>query len=61
MIELHPTTIDAYEGGGRCFTVQAFDEVCAEIKISALQTAASWPATAAAIQKALEMMRLEEK
>ena len=58
MITLHPVKIEAYEAGDGCFVVEAFDEGCATVTISALQTPQLWPVTAKAIQEALDMMGL---
>jgi hypothetical protein len=58
MIKLYPVEIEAYEDGNPAFKVTAQDEFCAEVEISLGQSADSWPAMSAAIQEALEMLKL---
>jgi hypothetical protein len=58
MIKIYPVQIEAYEDGNPAFKVTAQDEFCAEVEMEAWQTAESWPATSAAIQEALNMLKL---
>lgn len=60
MIKLYPIQFEGYEDGDGVFNITAQDGHCAEIKITAWQNADSWPETSAAIQQALDMMKLGE-
>ena len=60
-IALHITEVEAYDDlQEHVFTVRCVDEACASVDLKqSAYTAASWRETAAEIEKALLMMKLE--
>lgn len=57
---IYPTRFEAYDDGrDPAFSVEAFDECCATVKIDTVVTVASWEEISAGIRDCLVQMRLE--
>lgn len=58
-MKVFPTKFEAYKDGDCVFTVTAFDEGSAEVKIETVVNASSWDEIACEIKKCLLAMELE--
>lgn len=59
-IDTYPVRYEAYDDDFGLFTLQAFDETSAELKVTAMVNADNWPQISDAILTCLKNMRLGE-
>lgn len=58
-MELYPVKFEIYEDDLPVATVEAFDESCANIKVTATTNATEWPKISEKIHEALKLMKLQ--
>lgn len=56
---IHPVKIEIYDGAEPVAVVEAFDEAAANVTISTVVNASTWPDVSNSILEALQSMKLE--